>query len=55
MLYTSGFTDDVTFARSGPQGGMSMSLQRVTPLCRRAQANAAAAPYWLRRVQAGRE
>ena len=31
-------------------GGMSTTLQRVTSLHRRAQANAPAASYWLRRV-----
>jgi len=31
-------------------GGMSITLQRVTSLHRRAQANAPAASYWLRRV-----
>jgi len=31
-------------------GGVSILLQRVTSLRRRAQANAPAASYWLRRV-----
>jgi len=47
---TSGFVDDVMFARNGPHGGMPISLQRVTLLRRRAQANAPASSYWLRRV-----
>ena len=45
MLSTSGFTDDVIFAHNVP-----VSLQRVTSLCRRAQANAPAASCWSRRV-----
>jgi len=34
------FMDDVIFARNGPYGGMSILLQPVTSLRRRAQANA---------------
>ena len=44
----SGFTDDVMFAHNGPYGGMSISLQRVISLRRRAQVNAAAVSYCLR-------
>ena len=47
-LCTSGFMDDVIFAHSEPDGGISISLQRVTSLRRRVQANAPAASYWLR-------
>jgi len=42
--------DDDIFACSGPYGSMSILLQRVASLCRRAQANAPAAFYWLRHV-----
>jgi len=42
--------DSIISARNGPYGGMSTPLRRVTSLRRRAQANAAAASYWLRRV-----
>ena len=35
---------------SGPDGGISLPLQRVTSLRRRAQADAPAASYRLRRV-----
>ena len=41
MLCTSGCTSDAIFA----MGHMSISLQRVTSLRRRAQANAPAASY----------
>jgi len=47
-VITSGFTDDVIFAHSGPSRGASIPLQRVTSLRRRVQATAAAASYWLR-------
>ena len=47
-LCTSGFMDDVIFAHSEPDGGISISLQRVTSLRRCVQANAPAASYWLR-------
>ena len=47
------FMGDVIFSHNRPYGGMSMPLQRVTSLRRRAQANAAAASYWLRRVLDG--
>jgi len=36
-LCTSCFVDDVIFAHNGPHGGMSIQLQRVTSLHRRAQ------------------
>ena len=49
-LCISGFMDSIISARNGPYGGMSTPLRRVTSLRRRAQANAAAASYWLRRV-----
>ena len=49
MLCTSGFTGDVIFAHKGPRGGMPIPLQRVTLSRCRAQANAPAASYWLRR------
>jgi len=42
--------NDVIFAHNGPYGGMSIPLQRVTSLCRRAQANVPAASSWLRRI-----
>ena len=42
--------DSIISARNGPYGGMSTPLRRVTSLRRPAQANAAAASYWLRRV-----
>jgi len=44
------FMDDIVFAHRGPHGSMSIMLQRVTSLNRRAQANALAALYWLHRV-----
>jgi len=40
--------DDVIFADNGPREGMSISLQRVASLRRRAQALATAASHWLR-------
>jgi len=49
VLCTSGFTDDVVFARNGPYVGVPMPLQRVTSLRRRAQAHAPAASYCLSR------
>ena len=49
-LCTSGFTDDVIFAHNGPYEGMSIPLQRVMSLRRRAQDNAPVASYWPRRV-----
>ena len=49
-MCTSGCADDVKFAHNGPYGGMSIALQRVTSLRRRAQANAPAASYWLPRI-----
>jgi len=51
MLCNSGFIHAVTFARNGPYGVMRIPPQRVTSLCRRAEANTPAASYWLRRVQ----
>jgi len=50
LRYIFRSSDDVTSAHSGPYGGRSIPLQRVTSLRRRAQANAPAASYWLRRV-----
>jgi len=38
--------DNVTFTHNGPYGSMSIPLQRVTSLYRRAQANARAASNW---------
>jgi len=49
-LCTSGFTDDVIFAHNGPYEGMSIPLQRVMSLRRRAKDNAPVASYWPRRV-----
>jgi len=46
---TSGFMDDV-ICNNGSHESISIPLQRVTSLRRRAQANAPAASYWLRRV-----
>jgi len=43
-LRVSGFVDDVIF------GATSIPLQRLTSLRRRAQANAPAVSYWMRRV-----
>jgi len=49
ILCTSGFmTDDIT---GHTEARRLMTLQRVTSLHRRAQENASAASYWLRRVQ----
>ena len=47
-----GFMDDVIFAHNGHYGGyrLSMPLQRVTSLRRRARSHTPAASYWLRRV-----
>jgi len=45
MLCTSGFVDDVTFSLNGPYGDTSIPSQRVTSVCRRAQANTFAASY----------
>ena len=42
--------DNVIFARNKPHGGISIPLQQATSLRRRAQANASAVWYWLRRV-----
>jgi len=50
-MCSSGFMDDVIFARYGPYGGVSIPLQRVTPLRRRAQANVPAASCLFRRVR----
>ena len=55
MLCTSGFMDDITFAHSASYGHtdcecISMLLQRVMSLRRRAQANDPAASYWVRSV-----
>ena len=48
ILFTSGFmTDDIT----GHRDARRSMTQRVTLLHRRAQENASAASYWLRRVQ----
>jgi len=44
-ICTSGFMDVVTFARNWSYGGISMPLQRVTSLRRRAQDNAPAESY----------
>jgi len=50
-LCTSGFVDDVIlFTHSGPYGMLSIALQQVLSLCRRAQANDPTATNWLRRV-----
>ena len=46
---TSGFMTDDIIGYTGAR--LSMTLQRVTSLRRRAQENASAASYWLRRVQ----
>jgi len=43
-LRVSGFVGDVTF------GATSIPLQRLTSMRRRAQANAPAVSYWMRRV-----
>ena len=50
-VYFRFFVDDVIFARYGPYGGVSIPLQRVTPLRRRAQANVPAASCLFRRVR----
>jgi len=44
------FYGDVVFAHNGPYMGISIQLQRVTPLHRRAPFNAPAASYWFRRA-----
>jgi len=48
---TSDFVNDVIFAHNGAYRRVSIPLQRVTSLRRRAQANASAASHRLRRVQ----
>jgi len=40
------FMGDIIYTHSGPYGGTSMPLQRVTSLRRRAQAKDPAALYW---------
>ena len=51
-LCASGLIDDVILAHNGPYEGMSIPLQRVTSLRRRAQGrpNVPAVSYWLDRV-----
>ena len=53
MLCTSGLIDDVISAQNGPHRILSILLQRVASLRRRARAaccSTPAASYWLRRV-----